>query len=94
MAWEKFVQRPWPKAGDRHIIGREQEFNTDSRNKAKILLGTKDGELLSIWPSQMRPIAEYFVKHPKAKECQVIWKAVEREDGRILVVASVEALDA
>lgn len=88
--WNKFGSRiPWPKEGERHVIAREQMLKEDPRNKAKILLGTEGGEILSIWPSQLGPIADYFVAHPKALNVVVNW--TRNEDGR--VVASVEALD-
>lgn len=89
--WEKYRTRiPWPVDGDITIIGRDQMLRTDPNNKAKIIFGCKVGETVkqfSIWPSQLAPIADFFVDNPKATECRVTWKADDTGKVRPIVEA-------
>ncbi len=72
--WEQYKTRvPFPKNREKHVILKDQEFNQDKRTAGKVLLGTDKG-LVSVWPSQLAPIADYFCANPKAEQCKIEWQ--------------------
>lgn len=82
--WNRYKTRvPYPKDKDEHVILRTQKLDPDPRQSGKILLGT-DKRLISVWASQLAPIADYFGKNPKATEVKVIWQL--QQDGKVIAV--------
>jgi len=80
--WEEYdkVFYPFPKEDDVDTFYRAEKPTKDMSSKLNKLLLQTDSRIVSIFESQLRPIAHYFVTHPDEKQITVIWKSKE---GRI-----------
>jgi hypothetical protein len=92
MSYKKFTSSANPKYP---VPGDIDVFTADCPEpheiaQGKVVIKTK-GRCLSVFESQLRPVADYFEAHPEVKECKVKWTEEPSVTGRKNTVAHIEA---
>jgi hypothetical protein len=81
--WETYdkTYMPYPAEDDEDVFFRANAPVKDEHSKMNKLLVTTNDRTISVFESQIRPIARYFGEHPDEKAVRVYWV---KEGDRIL----------
>jgi hypothetical protein len=73
--WEQYDKTfaPYPDEGDEDLFYRGKKPRKDENSKMNKLLVETNDRTISVFESQIRPVAHYFGEHPTAQTVRVLW---------------------